>query len=301
VYQELCALPKLNGEYVQCNAFVVANHYAGTLVRMAEEAILGYNSECVVIRIIDDGQTPLPTSAEVSGSGRTSIKKTRRDEDGKADIAKKAKRSQPPARAPLPLGTVLGVAMGIAAYCSQYDIVDTSTYVTFRHQVGELYYGFRYQCVEYCRRFLIHTKGLTFRDVDDAYELFDHPHAVSVHGKPDVAWDNVENGSATRPQLGSIIIWAQDGDFEASGHVAVVVAVSDTWVRVAEQNVEETPWNKDWARELPVRPGSGFFVDDRRGRVRGWKNLPADFHPSPIAVTLDAPEAAAMLRFDSKQ
>jgi glutathionylspermidine synthase len=303
VYQELCSLPKLNGSHVQCNAFVVASHYAGTLVRIADEPILGYTSECVIIRVIDDGINPVPTSAEVAGpSGKRKIKRAEFEgETKKVEVAKKPRRIQAARKAPLPLGTVLGVTLGgVAAYCSLYDVVDTSVYVTFKHQVGELYYGFRYQCVEFCRRFLIHTQGLTFGDLQHAYELFDLPRATWVHGKADVPWDNVENGSATRPLPGSIIVWAQDGEFVASGHVGVVVEVSDNWVRIAEQNVDETPWGKNWARELPVRPGSGFYVDDPRGRVRGWKNLTADFQPSPVAIVLDEPEVAAMRRFESK-
>lgn len=61
VYQELATLPKFNGLYTQINTFTAYGKYAGTVIRVEQSAIVGYNSNVYVLRVIDDGTgTPLP-------------------------------------------------------------------------------------------------------------------------------------------------------------------------------------------------------------------------------------------------
>ena len=67
VYQELCKLPVINGEYVQVNAFSVAGHYAGAVVRADKGPIITYESHIVALRVVDDGSgTPLHTTEIVN-------------------------------------------------------------------------------------------------------------------------------------------------------------------------------------------------------------------------------------------
>ena len=68
------------------------------------------------------------------------------------------------------------------------------------------------------------------------------------------------NGSRRPPEPGALVIWNEGGWFERTGHVAVVVAVENDRVRVAEQNVDHCKWadGTNWSRELPmVRDASG--------------------------------------------
>jgi glutathionylspermidine amidase/synthetase len=61
VYQELAILPKFNDLYTQINTFTAYGHYAGTVIRVEPSAIVGYNSNVFVLRVIDDESgTPLP-------------------------------------------------------------------------------------------------------------------------------------------------------------------------------------------------------------------------------------------------
>lgn len=61
VYQELATLPKFGGLYTQINTFTAYGKYAGTVTRVEQSAIVGYNSNVFVLRVIDDGTgTPLP-------------------------------------------------------------------------------------------------------------------------------------------------------------------------------------------------------------------------------------------------
>ena len=52
IYQELCALPKSNGAYVQINTFCAGGVYSGTVTRVDESPIIGLESNSYVLRIM---------------------------------------------------------------------------------------------------------------------------------------------------------------------------------------------------------------------------------------------------------
>lgn len=194
-----------------------------------------------------------------------------------------------------PFAAVCGIARGgIPAYSCDYNTVDRSVWTSrsqYRHENNGLYYGFCYQCVEFSRRWLIHVHGITYGDVGMAYEIFSIPYATRVRNGSKVRWNNISNGSTTRPVPGSVLIWDEGGEFRHTGHVAIITDVSDTYVRIAEQNVDDTYWpeGQDYARELLANfdPVTGsYHIYERYGRrggtILGWKNLPDDFVSEPI-------------------
>ena len=66
VYQELAILPKIDGEHVQINAFVIGQHFAGLVTRLDAAAIMNVDSECTSLRVVDDGSgVALPTVKSV--------------------------------------------------------------------------------------------------------------------------------------------------------------------------------------------------------------------------------------------
>lgn len=75
-----------------------------------------------------------------------------------------------------PFGTLLGYAPGgVAIYSSDYDHLDQALYpddASFRSYVGHEYMGYKWQCVEFARRFLYLNYGVVFTDVGMAYEIF---------------------------------------------------------------------------------------------------------------------------------
>jgi glutathionylspermidine amidase/synthetase len=62
VYQELCSLPKLDGNFVQINTFCGGGQYAGTVTRVDASPIIGLESSAYVLRVVDT-ETPPYTSA----------------------------------------------------------------------------------------------------------------------------------------------------------------------------------------------------------------------------------------------
>lgn len=267
IFQELATLPECNGEYVQANTFVIGGNYAGTVLR-AGSLIIGYESNAKVLRILDDG-SPLPTSEIL-------------DIDGEEAPGTKA-----------PFGAIMGYAPGgVPAYSCDYDTANKAVYPTrafYRHQMGELYYGMKYQCVEFARRWMIHALGLTFQDVQVAHQIFPLESAFCLRNLKPVAWTTYENGSSVLPCPGALLIWEAGGEFRITGHVAVVVEATSKYVRVAEQNFGDVFWPKGqrWARELPVTfddTTKTYTVHHAGEIILGWKNLPKDFVADPLAA-----------------
>lgn len=197
-----------------------------------------------------------------------------------------------------PFGAILGYAPGnIPAYSCDYELVGKikkpTSHVGYRHEADGYYYGYKYQCVEFARRWLIHAMGVTFGDIRMAYQIFDLPKAMCVRESNPIAWKAIPNGQGPRPVLGSVMIWTDKGEFEHTGHVAIVTEVSDTWVRIAEQNVDDEYWpiDRNYARELRAEFNSetgSYFVHEtwgkKGGAVRGWMMFPEDYVPEPIPM-----------------
>ena len=194
-------------------------------------------------------------------------------------------------------GTLLGSFMGVNAFSCNYSSFSVYRHLEFPnllvHRKRNLYFGFKFQCVEYSRRFLIQTYGITFGDVGMAYEIFDLQHAIRIRDSAEIQWTNIENGGKLRPIPGSVMIWEEGGEFRKTGHVAIVTEATDEFVRVAEQNVDDTIWpnGRNYARELKVnydsKTGSYYVVENwgkLGGKIKGWKILPSTFVAEPIVI-----------------
>lgn len=159
-----------------------------------------------------------------------------------------------------PFGALLGYAPGqVPVYSSDYDTLkpeDMPSRDEFRHHLDGVYMGFKWQCVELARRWLYLNKGYVFEDVPMAYDIFEIKH---FFGENDIKLPAYafKNGSRRRPEAGALLIWGPVGEFERTGHVAVITEVLDGSVRIAEQNVEHQTWGeRNWARELPLKRNS---------------------------------------------
>lgn len=264
IFQELATLPVCNGEYVQVNTFVIGGQYGGTVLR-AGSLIIGYNSNAKVLRVLDDG-SPLPTDFIL--------------DHGEAVAGTKA-----------PFGAIMGYAPGgVPAFSCDYDTADKTLYPSrpfYRHQMGMLYYGMKYQCVEFARRWMVHALGITFQDVQVAFQIFSLEFAYTVPGLKALKWTSHVNGSSVLPRPGSLLIWDAGGEFRITGHVAVVVEANEKYVRVAEQNFGDVYWpiGRRWARELKVafdEDNRTFTLHQDNALILGWKNLPEGVIADPL-------------------
>jgi glutathionylspermidine amidase/synthetase len=117
----------------------------------------------------------------------------------------------------LHFGAVLGVANGVPCYSSLYrmqpdghDYFKRDNYDEFRSFIDDptiskekVYCGFKYQCVEFARRYLILTHGVSFPSIDMAWQIFelDSFCRASDLSQP-VPITKYKNGSSEAPRRG---------------------------------------------------------------------------------------------------
>lgn len=157
-----------------------------------------------------------------------------------------------------PFGTLLGYAPGgVAIYSSDYNSVNKAEYpddAAFRSYIGHEYMGYKWQCVEFARRFLYLNYGVVFTDVGMAYEIFSLRILRHVVDEALLPLQAFANGGKKAPIAGSLLIWQEGGVFDRTGHVAIITEVLADKIRIVEQNVIHTylPVGQQWTRELPL-------------------------------------------------
>ncbi len=180
----------------------------------------------------------------------------------------------------LAFGKLLGYGPGgVPAYSSDYDTANEDEYPnrsSYRSYLDGIYMGYKWQCVEFARRWMYINKGYIFDDVAMAYDIFELRSVRDIQANSRLPFQAFTNGSRTHPEIGSLLIWEEGGEFEDTGHVAVITQVSDSFVRIAEQNVGHKVWpeGQDYARELKAKitEDGGFWVECSYfdGTILGW-------------------------------
>jgi len=166
-------------------------------------------------------------------------------------------------------GAVLGMAPGnVPVYSSDYATADPAELPTRQHYrslIDGIYMGHKWQCVELARRWLYHNKGYIFDDIAMAYDIFRLRHVRVVEDGTLLPLRSFRNGGQRPPEPGALLIWDEGGEFDVTGHVAVVTEVLPDRLRCVEQNVEDTVWpdGQAWSRELRIKRGAdgGYWVD----------------------------------------
>ena len=181
---------------------------------------------------------------------------------------------------PESFGTVLGHAPGgVAIFSSDYNSADPNEFhhrSDYRSYIGNEYMGHKWQCVEFARRWLYLNRGLVFTDVPMAYDIFSLRHLRRVEDDALLPLQAFKNGTQKKPEVGALLIWSAYGEFDVTGHVAVITEVLDDKVRIAEQNREhcKLPTGQQWCRELTLEQspnGTYHIVEDwSKARVLGW-------------------------------
>lgn len=188
--------------------------------------------------------------------------------------------------APAPFGTLLGTSPGgVAAYSSDYDSATEREYPNrraYRSYLDDVYLGYKWQCVEFARRWMYVNQGYIFDDVAMAHEIFRLRSVHRVAGGDVLPLRSFRNGARRHPEPGCLLVWDEGGTFEHTGHVAVVVAVHPDRVCIADQNFDHRPWpaGQPYAREIPARVArdGGYWLRCAFGEasILGWVIQTAD-------------------------
>lgn len=177
-------------------------------------------------------------------------------------------------------GTLLGLAPGdVPVYSCDYETVDESALPdrhSYRSELDGIYMGYKWQCVELARRWWMITRGYFFDEVAMAYEIFDLRTVRRVSDDVRLPLASFRNGSRRRPVPGALLIWDKGGEFEHTGHVAVITEVLRDRVRIVEQNYHDSVWpeGQDYSREIPLRVaydgGCWLRCPPKEGTIIGW-------------------------------
>lgn len=113
--------------------------------------------------------------------------------------------------------------------------------------------GERWQCVEFVRRFLILTKGITFTEIANAHEIWDLPAFQKLNGDP-VPIIKIKKIPNAYPEKGDILVWNAKVDDRGTGHTAIVTDVDRKGnILVAEQNWDnEVCIERSYSRRIRV-------------------------------------------------
>jgi hypothetical protein len=124
--------------------------------------------------------------------------------------------------------------------------------------------GIKYQCVEFARRYYLIKYNHLFDAVSDAQGIATLSTLLDRTAHRRVPWPTLPNSSASPlPVQGSLLLWAPEGRYAPTGHVAVATYVGRDFVDVAEQNYGQGH------RRLSLRNG----VIQSKGLI-GWKQPP---------------------------
>ncbi|EPY29618.1 trypanothione synthetase/amidase [Strigomonas culicis] len=148
----------------------------------------------------------------------------------------------------LPFGEVQGYAPGgIPAYSNKHDHFFSGE----RSLDGDVFCGFKYQCVEFARRWLLERKGLVLPEVNWACHIFQLSEVFAAASGEPVAVLPIRNGTTAKPVADSLIIYPSS-DANIVGHVGVITAVGDDYVCVADQNYRFHKWEGDYNFKLKL-------------------------------------------------
>ncbi|OQR95893.1 bifunctional glutathionylspermidine amidase/glutathionylspermidine synthetase [Thraustotheca clavata] len=159
--------------------------------------------------------------------------------------------------APVSFGTLLGITDGgVHVYCCDYTTLtdaQRSNRDDFKSIFNGITTGYKWQCVELGRRYLLVNYGVVFDNIAMAYDIFRLKNVRRVADDQLVPMHSNVNGEATElPVKGSLLIWNPVGEFERTGHISVIVDATNEYVDIVEQNVDDTIWpeGQNYSRRL---------------------------------------------------
>lgn len=171
---------------------------------------------------------------------------------------------------PVPYNQVLGIA---SSNVPAYSNGDDDYFSGQPNHLHGVFTGYRWQCVEFARRWLLIRKTAIFRNIGSASDIWhDLTHVERVTDGKKFPLIAHPNGSSERPKRGTLLIYARCRDLPF-GHVAIITDVGSDFVRIAEQNYRFHRWTSDYARQISlVKQDGGYHIRDRY-RISGWMEI----------------------------
>lgn len=174
---------------------------------------------------------------------------------------------------------VLGVAStNVAGYSNGNDEYFSGE----KNFVHGIFTGYRWQCVEYARRWLLLRKTCIFRNIPTAADIWTNlDEIVRVTDGKKFSLIAHRNGSSVKPKKDSILIYPRCRDLPY-GHVAIITEVGPDYIRIAEQNYRFSRWPANYSRQISM----GFLHENFHLRdhykISGWMEISGNENLKPL-------------------
>jgi hypothetical protein len=192
------------------------------------------------------------------------------------------------------ISRVVAPAQPFDTYLGQFRTVEArsssgTSYPTnfINHSLyGNVSTGYRWECVEFMRRFYISALNLRITSLGDGFEWFELAPKLAYMDGPTkkVGFDQFFDNTVTRPPAAGDILAYDNSIGGGHGHVAIVKRVRLGYILTAQQNWHNESTDLD--RRLPFTSAGGrYHVEDNA--VQGWirpscvpKQSNAKWHPN---------------------
>ncbi|EKF26976.1 trypanothione synthetase, putative, partial [Trypanosoma cruzi marinkellei] len=199
----------------------------------------------------------------------------------------------------VPLHGICGFAPGrIPAYSNG----SSSTFTNERHYEQNYFMGYKWQCVEFVRRWLFYRKGLALPQYDFAAHLIHLREVQDVCTGTTVPCQFIPQGSEKPPMADSLIVYPGSRK-NIVGHVGLITHVTSTNVYVADQNRFFHDWGENtFSAKFPLECIDGrYYIRDPDVECRGWIVFPdrpnrLDGEPIVVAPHISGPPSISRYR-----
>jgi len=170
----------------------------------------------------------------------------------------------------VPYNQILGIA---SSNVPAYSNGDDDYFSAERNYFHGIFTGFKWQCVEFARRWLLLRKTCIFRSIGSAGDIWHELSFIErvTDGKkfPLIAH---ANGSSIFPKKDSLLIYPRSRALPF-GHIAIITEVGRDYIRIAEQNYRFHRWSGNYAGQLPMKfHYGGYFIKDHY-KIDGWMEI----------------------------
>jgi trypanothione synthetase/amidase len=170
----------------------------------------------------------------------------------------------------VPYNEIQGVAStNVPAYSNEAD-----DYISFEGcYIHGIYTGYKWQCVEYARRWLLLRKSCIFQDFASAADMWKELKYVErVTDGRKFSIKTYSNGSSNKPQCESFVIYPRGKEIPF-GHITIICEVQEDFIRVAEQNYRFHYWPGSYSRQIPMIKRDGLYYINDYYDVYGWMEI----------------------------
>jgi glutathionylspermidine synthase len=178
---------------------------------------------------------------------------------------------------------IQGIAStNVPAYSNQND-----DFISFEgFYIHGIFTGFKWQCVEYARRWLLLRKSCIFENVGSAADMWQkliYVECVTDGRKFSVKTHS--NGSPHKPKCDTFLIYPRDEEIPF-GHIAVICEVQEDFIRVAEQNYQFRYWSSNYSRQIPMIKRNDLYYIEDYYKVYGWMEIENNDQLKPLNQTV---------------